>query len=275
MPSVKSLAVSLYSRTVFAIDTAGQLWTWGEQNKCPQVNEARLVDGLENYQVKQVAVGDGIACCLTTDGEVFTWGQKDFIGQGDIDSDARVPTKLIIEKVSQISCGGQHTLLLSADKKTVWGFGSNFFEQLGRGPEVHIARKPIKVPLSHEKTIKKILCGDVSSVVLSEDSTVTICGYFPGSSINSEDDLRLDSYLPNQIFVKQKVVDISMGFDFMVALTVNNRLFAIGLNSNGQCGQGTTGDCVESPVEVKLPDNLRIKKISAGEDHCLIKCTKI
>ena len=56
---------------------------------------------------------------------------------------------------------------------------------------------------------------------------------------------------------------------------LDNRLYALGSNYHGQCGQGTTSDWIYEPVEVKNLKNLRIKQISAGYDHCLIKCSKI
>ena len=283
LSSVKSLALSPYSRTVYAIDTAGRLWTWGEQTKASlgerivsdiprEYNFApELVGGLENYQVKQVAVGDGVACCLTTDGEVFTWGQKNFIGQGDIDSHIEVPKKLDIGKICQISCSGTSTLLLSEDKKSVWGFGSNYSATLGFPQELVIVPKPAQIPFTGGRNIRKIQCAGSCSAILYVSGYVALRGYFPGNNYQDED----DQWFPRGFIMKDRAVDISMNKNLLLILTVNNRLYAVGVNGQGQCGQGTTSNLMADPVDVKLPDNVRIKQISTGTNHCLIKCSKI
>ena len=284
LPSVKSLAVSPFSglsSTVFAVDTAGRLWTWGDQIKGARIVSARnytreyttpkLVDGLENYQVKQVAVGDGVACCLTTDGEVFTWGQKNFIGQGDIDSHIEVPKKLDIGKICQISCSGTSTLLLSEDKKSVWGFGSNYSATLGFPQELVIVPKPAQIPFTGGRNIRKIQCAGSCSAILYVSGYVALRGYFPGNNYQDED----DQWFPRGFIMKDRAVDISMNKNLLLILTVNNRLYAVGVNGQGQCGQGTTSNLMADPVDVKLPDNVRIKQISTGTNHCLIKCSKI
>ena len=106
-----------------------------------------------------------------------------------------------------------------------------------------------------------------ASAMLSEDGEITIWG---------------ETNLPHLVKIDQKFVDISMGKQFMLALTDENRLYAFGSNYFGQCGQGTSRaddpdveHFIEHIVEVKNLHNLRIKQISAGDDHCLIKCSKI
>ena len=60
----------------------------------------------------------------------------------------------------------------------------------------------------------------------------------------------------------------------MLVLTAEYRLYAFGSDEHGQCGQGSTTEFIEEPVEVRNLRNLRIKQISAGTNHCLIKCEK-
>ena len=63
--------------------------------------------------------------CLTFNGDVFTCGEKEFIGHGELESDLNLPKKLTnIGKVGYISCGWQHTILVSTDGNTLWSFGS-------------------------------------------------------------------------------------------------------------------------------------------------------
>ena len=93
----------------FAIDTSGRLWSWGNRGPLGRKisnttgKTPGIVKALLDYKVKQVDSGMFSACCLTTDGEVFTWGMKNYNGQGNTDSE--LPVKLNIEKVRQICCG--------------------------------------------------------------------------------------------------------------------------------------------------------------------------
>ena len=260
-------------RCSFAVDKSGGLWSWGANlNGILGRNHHSLVDGspqfidsLQNYEIKQVACGSVHVCCLSSGGEVFTWGNRNLVGQEHLDSDVRVPTKVNIEKISQISCGKMHTLLLSADQKTVWAFGCNSHGQLGHGRRLRFAETPVKVPFSGEKDIVKIQCCFDDSAILSADGEITVWG---------ETWNRDNPRSPRLVNLRQ-VVDISMGRGFMLALTSSNRLYAFGHNCSGQCGQGSTGRFIEEPVEVKNLHNVRIKQISAGTCHCLVKCAKL
>ena len=258
----------------FAVDTSGRLWSWGhnDSGQLGRITQG-LVDGtpqiihsLQKYKIMQVASGYDHACCLTNDGEVLTWGYRDYVGQGYLDSDSIAPTKLNIEKISKISCGTSHTLLLSADKKTVWAFGNNDYGQLGHDPELQTAETPVKVPFLGEKVIVNLQGFYYRSAVLSADGEITLWG-LSWNEVPNRGSTRIAN-------IKQ-VVDISLGGNFMLALTAENRLYAFGRNNLGQCGQGYTSDFIEEPVEVKNLRNVRIKQISAGYDYCLIKCAKL
>lgn len=131
------------------------------------------------------------------------------------------------------------------------------------------AFRPRKVPHTSGKSVIKIQAGGNSQAFLSADGQITILGrlYDGGFGVRT-------------VEVEQKFVDISMSRDdfwtyYILALTDDNRLFAFGQNYCGQCGQGSTGDFINEPVEVKGLDNLRIKELSTDKSHCLIKCSKI
>ena len=265
LPPIKSLASVSAS---FAIDTSGRLWSWGE-NDWGQLGRTtqgsydstpRLVENLCNYEIKQVSCGDKLACCLTINGEVFIWG-----GDGPIDGPKqnlpwdRLPTKLNIERISQVACGFKHVLFLSADKKTVWGLGNDYNGQL-RHAIGHWTDTPIKVPISGDKVIVKLECFGSDSAILTEDGEVTVWGPSYQES-------------PRVINIKQ-VVDMSMGYCYMLALTSENRLYAFGDNGCGHFDQDYGPFYIHDPVEVEGLEKVRIKQISAGLSHCLIKCAK-
>ena len=269
LPPIRS-AVN-FGFSSFAIDTSGRLLSWGD-NRFGQLGRKtqgsedatpQRIDSLKKYKIKQVAGGHCHVCCLTTDGEVFIWGIKDSVGR--LGSDIKIPSKLNVGKMSQIACGDGHTLLLSEDKKTIWAFGHNYSGQLGHDPELKFAETPVKVPFSGDKVIVKLQCIVDNSATLSEDGEIRIWG----RAWNDRNPNSMRRFRINQ------AVDIAIGGCFMLVLTAENQLYAFGKNDCGQCGNESTREFIERPVQVRNLDNLRIKQISAGYDHCLIKCVKI
>lgn len=241
IPPVKSL---VSRESSFAIDLNGKLWSWGFawtgqlghdlDVQTYAVKEPRMVESLKRYKVEQVACGRDFACCLTSNGDVFVWG--DYF-------DTRVPKKLQIEKISQIASGEVHVLLLSTDRKNLWSLGDNSCGKLGHPrDQLATSKDPIKVPLSINQCIIKVQCGDSCSAVLTKDGKLILWGSLSGK-------LEENGHQPQVINKKQIVVDISMSSNFILALTKENRLYAFGTNRCGQCGLGKVSEFVQKPTQ--------------------------
>lgn len=89
--------------------------------------------------------------CHTTDTAVYVWGRGEYgrLGLGDKGGASKLrPTRvtsLSSHKVVHASCGGTHTVVLTADSRVfVWGRGS--FGRLGTG-SVREAYEPQEVQL--------------------------------------------------------------------------------------------------------------------------------
>ncbi len=89
-----------------------------------------------------MACGNKHSAAVTTEGELYTWGEGDYgrLGHGSL-LRSKYPTKVeAIGPVKQVACGEVHTLALSKDGQTVWSFGHG---ELGR--------------LGHDDTTKQLL----------------------------------------------------------------------------------------------------------------------
>lgn len=64
------------------------------------------------------------------------------------------------------------------------------------------------------------------------------------------------------------VTQVAAGSDHGLALTSDGRVLAWGSNAVGQLGDGTTTDRT-TPVEVQLPEDVTVTRLSAGEGHSL------
>ena len=241
IPPVKSL---VSGESSFAIDLNGRLWSWGFawtrklghniDSETFVVKEPELIESLKHCKVEQMACGRDFACCLTSNGQVFVWG--DYF-------DARMPKKLEVHKMSRLASGDTHTLLVAADRKTLWSFGDNSHGQLGH-PRNQLASSKdlLEVPFIMDQCIIKVQCGDSSSAILTEDGKLVMWGSLSGKRDEN-------GHLPRVINKKKTVVDISMSSNFLLALTNENRLFAFGINHCGQCGQGKESEFGRKPTQ--------------------------
>jgi len=129
----------------------------------------------------KVRAGDGFSVALDLNGHVWICGKGNFgrQGTGSIESNERM-TK--IEwfakkkiKIADIEAGGRHSLAISqADRRSnkkpqLYGWGFNFYNQLGQGEEGRVdCLVPAKIELPSKATVKKASCGYFNSAALTK-----------------------------------------------------------------------------------------------------------
>lgn len=133
-----------------AISGNGALFTWGRGNygrlghgTSDDVLVPTMISGLTGQHVIQVACGSGDAhtLCVTSQGNVYSWGDGDYgkLGRGGSDG-SKVPR--LVEKfqnieVTDVYCGAQFSVALSKDGSIYsWGKGEGW--RLGHATEEHI-----------------------------------------------------------------------------------------------------------------------------------------
>lgn len=85
------------------------------------VSELRPIDALSKLEIVQLECGESCSFAVTADGKVYSWGMgATQLGIGSED-DQLQPTQLVGAQVKDrhvlsVSSGGQHTLLVAADK---------------------------------------------------------------------------------------------------------------------------------------------------------------
>jgi Regulator of chromosome condensation (RCC1) repeat len=132
----------------FGLNDYGQL---GLGHTASVTAPQRIVDGLEGVTVADISCGGWHSACISTRGEVFVWGRGEYgrLGLGDKSGSSKLrPAKVwALEgvKMVQVSCGGSHTLGVTADGKA-WAWGRGSFGRLGTGEE-RDAITPVEVKL--------------------------------------------------------------------------------------------------------------------------------
>ncbi|KAJ1480873.1 regulator of chromosome condensation 1/beta-lactamase-inhibitor protein II [Baffinella frigidus] len=241
-----------------------------------QKNPDRLWDSFMNdylthakrlrAEFQDVIEGGGAAEAPAVAGTVFVFGQGDMgqLGLGDDETEMLVPGPLPMPggmRVTQIVCGGMHSLALTEDGK-VWSWGVNDEGALGRearggelasieGETTGSETVPERVHIPGDVKIKYLTAGDSHSGALSETGQVFAWGVFRDSGgrfgFSASEKLTMR---PVMIRVGNDTVkQIASGADHMLALTSKGQVFSWGCAECGRLGRVEDGNC--DPKAVK------------------------
>lgn len=266
----------------------------------PYSTSPYLVEGLESFISLKIVCGTNHTAVLTTNHLLFTWGlgQYGALGSGNNES-AWAPlevlqnvedfscgsrhTAAVVDgfvftcgsgdagqlgtgkrqlalafnqvqqiKACQISCGEFHTGLITPEG-LVYTMGGNSFGQLGVGNKKS-SSVPVKIDVPKAS---KISCG-------SHTACVTIDGFYIwGNSVFGE------FLSPKKVQISNnKIIEVSIGGTFAVAIDSENKVFAWGNNSNGELAQGDFHS-KSGVVQIAYLKTKKISKISAGGNFCI------
>lgn len=148
--------IDAHSTYSAAVDTNGDLWTWG-RGDCDRLGykvklkiqkHPRIVNLGGKIKIMKVALGSYHAVALDYDGRVLSWGAgiNGQLGHGKVQKESPPAyVKTILDTVIiDIGVGDKHSVVLSASGD-VLGWGSNFHGQLSLGSSKGILKpKPLK-----------------------------------------------------------------------------------------------------------------------------------
>ena len=220
----------------------------------------------------QVACGDSHTVFLKSDGTVYTVGNNanGQLGNGTTTTTVAgtypvqvrlTSTPTYLTGITQIACGTSHTVFLTSSN-TVYAVGLNTNNQLGDGTIVQ-KTFPVQV-LSAAGTglasITQIACGASYTVFLTSTNTVYAVGLNTSGQLgNGTVTSSTTGTYPVQVLSASatglaNITQIECGSAHTAFLTTTNTAYTVGLNTNGQLGNGTTTTTVAGtyPVQVRL-----------------------
>ncbi|ANB12961.1 Srm1p [Sugiyamaella lignohabitans] len=251
---IVSLAVG--GAHVIAIDYAGKLWTWGQNDSgvlgrytkedyesgdvdldndinALESTPSRVTGIPDHLKFVAVAASDNLSAAITDEGHLWAWGT--FIDDGDKAFKSGIEIQTTPVYISQIRgavgiAGGKDHLLIVDKYGQVyaWGTGQNY--QLGVQVNARLRTKtfgPIKI--KGLKNIKSVAAGEYHSF----------------------------------------------------AIDIDNKLWAWGLNNFGQCATWGSGDdneagsgvSVTKPTLAKFFEDKEVAQVDGGNHHSLILTT--
>ncbi len=221
----------------------------------------------ELADVTAVAAGSGTSYALKSYGNVWSWGMGDGgqLGDGTTDSSFTATHQVSdLTDVTAIAAGPAYALALKSDG-TVWGWGSEFYGELGTGKSV--ITTPVQIAPATLTDIVAISAGNVDSYALTSDGHV----YAWGANLFGElgDGTAADSDAhPDPVLVSglSTVTQVSAGpgETVLVRLT-DGTVRSWGMNERGNLGNGQDPNVLfSSNVPVTVSGLSNVTSISTG-----------
>ncbi|XP_078218872.1 X-linked retinitis pigmentosa GTPase regulator isoform X7 [Callithrix jacchus] len=176
--------LSAGSNTSAALTEDGRLFMWGDNSE-GQIGLPNILNACVPHQVTIGKPVSWISCgyyhsaFVTTDGELYIFGESENGKLGlpnELLSNHRIPQLVpeIPEKVIQVACGGEHSVVLTED--AVYTFGLGQFGQLGLGTLLFETSEPKVVENIGNKTISYISCGENHAALLTDNGLMYTFG---------------------------------------------------------------------------------------------------
>ncbi|XP_052077229.1 E3 ubiquitin-protein ligase HERC2-like isoform X2 [Mytilus californianus] len=234
----------------------------------------QLVTGFGDRQVVKIATHpDGRHyLALTSDGEVFSWGNGDGGRLGHGDSITREEPTLITalsgKQVSYISCGSTYSAAITGSGELyTWGRGN--YGRLGHGASDDVSEPTIVKALKGHRIVD-IACGsgDAHSIAVSDTGAVYTWGDGDYGKLGRGGSDGSKSPKIVEKLIGQEINKVYCGAQFSLAQTKSGALFSWGKGDNFRLGHGSE-EHVRHPKQIESLSGKKVINIAIGSMHCV------
>jgi hypothetical protein len=260
--NVAAVAAGAFHSLILKSD--GSLWAMGE-NEYGQLGDGttdndnyntNLPEQIVASNVTAIASGHYHSLFLKNDGSLWAMGYNvdGQLGDGTYNQ-ANLPKQIVTSNVMAIAAGRYHSLFLKRDG-SLWAMGYNASGQLGDGT-YKTSNRPKQIVASN---VTAIAAGWTHSLFLKSDGSLWAMGYNGyGQLGDGTSGTYNQTNWPEQI-VASNVTAITCGYDNSLFLKSNGSLWAMGDNSYGQLGDGTTDN---DNYQTNLPEQIVASNVTA------------
>ncbi len=273
-------AVAAGDQDSVAVTSTGQVYAWGnnhygELGDGSTINRDKPVRVHLPKGIKAVSVtaAYNYSMALTAGGRVYSWGYDGSgqLGNGFLTA-SEVPTSVKLPKtitIKAIATSGYAGLALTTGGR-LFSWGDDGYGQLGNG-NFKTSSHPGMVKLPKGVKIKAIAGGSRHALALTESDVVLAWGEDTWGQLGTGK-IERASNRPARVRVPagDKVVGISAGGGFSMALTSAGQILTWGHNNWGNLGNGTMRNAT-TPVLVQLPAGMTAVGLPRGPTtrHCV------
>lgn len=275
---VAPTAVIAGNRHSMTIGTDGKLYAWGDNTSgqlgdgsITQRNTPVVVSLPAGVTAASVAAGSGHSMAIGSDGKLYAWGNNSYGQLGDGSTIART-TPVVVSlpagvTATMVAAGSLHSLAIGSDGK-LYAWGMNKFGQLGDGSTAS-RNTPVVVILPQGVVATAVVAGTSRSMAIGSDGKLYVWGDAAygqlgiGTTVVQASTPVLAS-LPTGVMP----VAVAAGGYHSLAFCSDGKLYAWGLNANGQLGDNSVVQR-NAPVVVGLPTGVALNTLAAGFAHSL------
>ncbi|KAK5861160.1 hypothetical protein PBY51_022576 [Eleginops maclovinus] len=214
--------------TSAALTEDGRLFMWGDNSQ----GQIGLGDEGFSAEPREVGVGEAViwvscgyhhSAFVTAEGDLFTFGESanGRLGlQGEQLANHRVPQRVqgILGNVTQVSCGGEHTVALT--EENVYTFGRGQYGQLGHGTFLFEVDLPKPLEQFSNSSIKNVACGESHTAVITNSGLLYTFGNCRHGKLGLGEENLINHFSPALCtrFLKNKVLLVSCGGNHMLVI---------------------------------------------------------
>jgi alpha-tubulin suppressor-like RCC1 family protein len=226
----------------------GTVWGWG-YNKAGQLGnggfeerEKSPVQAIGLSGVVAIAAGGGHTLALKEDGTVWAAGNNGVgqLGNNSTGQSARFIQTWDLGGIVAIAAGASHSLALKSDG-TVWAWGSNKEGQLGDGTSNNFRTRPVST--IGLRGVVSLAAHEAGSLALRTDGAPTGSVWAWGSNDSGQfgDGSTKDRESPVHVLTGAIAIGLTTRDGALLRREKgrSNRVWAAGMNTEGQLGDGT------------------------------------
>jgi alpha-tubulin suppressor-like RCC1 family protein len=252
----------------------GSLWVMGAnfngQLGDGTYNSTNRPEQIVASNVVAIAAGAYHSLFLKSDGSLWAMGYNGSgqLGDGTSGSGVQtnIPEEIVSNGVMAIAAGGSHSLFLKSDG-SLWAMGYNYYGQLGDGANFDTNLPEMIVPGG----VMAISSGYDHSLFLESDGSLWAMGDNQHGELgDGASGLYNQAYRPEKI-ISNGVTAIAAGAYHSLFLKSDGSLWAMGINSSGELGDGTYNS-INRPEQI-VPDILFFASPTFGQMFLTVQFT--
>jgi alpha-tubulin suppressor-like RCC1 family protein len=189
----------------------GEVFTWGYgrdgslgHGNGDNIDLPKEVDYFKknNIKIKKIECGEYFSLCLSTDGQLYSFGQNSFgqLGLGQITQQLKVNVPMHVnfgnKLIQDIFAGEDHSACITSEGEGyIWGYGVD--GRLGNRNKTNV-NIPSKIQIK-DQIIKKISCGGHHTAIITEKGELYMCGNGRDGELGRGDLLESHSVIRDQL----------------------------------------------------------------------------
>ena len=260
LPDVVIVAIDASLDSSFALDNAGRLWSWGDNDTYQLGDTASSLRSSPLYlgaleqqgKVRSFAAGPSGAAAVLADGSLWVWG---FYRR--YEEPTRVTT--LPGLCAQVRLGDSHLVVTLTDGR-ILASGDNALGQLGDGSVSSPADLVFVPPAGVTRPITLFATGYYHTLVI--DAAGRLMGWGDNSVGQLGNGVRISQSVPVGVSALGTATHIASGNYHALALLGDGTVRAWGYNGDGQLGDTSDAQVRTGPVTVLGLTSIR--RVAAG-----------